>query len=76
MSAFGQKQTFAAQNGMSALPPIADIRGAKTNVRFVPKADSFTVTTRGRLMPPPFASSLPTSAHCGQILQMTPVPGI
>ena len=25
MSALGQKQTFAAQNGMSALPPIADI---------------------------------------------------
>ena len=25
MSALGQKQTFAVQNGMSALPPIADI---------------------------------------------------
>ena len=25
MSALGQKQTFAAQNGMSALPPKADI---------------------------------------------------
>jgi hypothetical protein len=24
---FGQKQTFAVQNGMSALPPKADIRG-------------------------------------------------
>jgi hypothetical protein len=39
MSALGQKQTFALQKGMSALPPIADIRGAKTNVRFVPIAD-------------------------------------
>ena len=25
MSALGQKQTFAVQNAMSALPPIADI---------------------------------------------------
>ena len=35
---FGSR-TFAVQNGMSALPPIADIRGAKTDVRFVPIAD-------------------------------------
>ena len=27
MSALGHKQTFAVQNRMSALPPIADIRG-------------------------------------------------
>ena len=39
MSALGQKQTCAAQKVMSALPPIADMCGAKTNVRFVPKAD-------------------------------------
>ena len=26
MSALGQKQTFAVQKGMSALPPIADIQ--------------------------------------------------
>ena len=26
MSALGQKQTFAVQNGMSALPPKADIQ--------------------------------------------------
>ena len=38
MSALGQKQTFV-QNGMSALPPKADIRGALVHVRFVPKAD-------------------------------------
>ena len=28
MSALGQKQTFAVQNGMSALPPKADMCGA------------------------------------------------
>jgi hypothetical protein len=39
MSALGQKQTFAAQNAMSALPPKADICGATRDVRFVPKAD-------------------------------------
>ena len=39
MSALGQKQTFAVQNAMSALPPKADMCGALTNVRFVPIAD-------------------------------------
>ena len=39
MSALGQKQTCAAQKGMSALPPKADMCGAKRNVRFVPIAD-------------------------------------
>jgi len=39
MSALGQKRTFAAQNGMSALPPIADICSAQAHVRFVPIAD-------------------------------------
>ena len=32
MSALGQKQTFALQKVMSALPPKADMCGAKTNV--------------------------------------------
>ena len=32
MSALGQTQTFAAQNGMSALPPIS------TSIAFLPKA--------------------------------------
>ena len=36
MSALGQKQTCAAEKVMSALPPIADMCDAKTNVRFVP----------------------------------------
>ena len=40
MSALGQKQTFAVQKGMSALPPKADMCGATRDVRFVPKADS------------------------------------
>ena len=39
MSALGQKQTFAAQKGMSASPPKADMCGALAHVRFVPKAD-------------------------------------
>ena len=38
MSALGQKQTFAVQKRMSALPPKADMCGA-TLVRFVPIAD-------------------------------------
>jgi hypothetical protein len=36
----GQKQTFAVQNVMSTLPPIADICGAQADVRFVPIADN------------------------------------
>ena len=39
MSALGQKQTCAAQKVMSALPPKADMCGAKRDVRFVPIAD-------------------------------------
>ena len=39
MSALGQKQTCAVQNGMSALLPIADMCGALGDVRFVPIAD-------------------------------------
>ena len=39
MSALGQKQTFAAQKAMSALPPKADMCGATRDVRFVPIAD-------------------------------------
>ena len=36
MSALGHKQTFAAQQPMSALPPIADIGRRLLHVRFVP----------------------------------------
>ena len=39
MSALGHKQTFAMQNGMSALPPKADMCSALAHVRYVPIAD-------------------------------------
>ena len=39
MSALGHKRTFAVQNGMSALPPKADMCSAQADVRFVPIAD-------------------------------------
>jgi len=39
MSALGQKRTYAAQKGMSALPPKADMCGALGDVRFGPIAD-------------------------------------
>jgi len=39
MSALGQKQTFAVQKAMSALPPKADICSAPPHVRFGPIAD-------------------------------------
>ena len=39
MSALGQKQTFAMQYVMSALPPIADICSALAHVRFGSLAD-------------------------------------
>ena len=39
MSALGQKQTSGWVEGMSALPPIADIGGVSSDVRYVPKAD-------------------------------------
>jgi len=39
MSAWGQKQTFATQTGMSALPPKAAIGPAQFNVCFGQKAD-------------------------------------
>src|SRR5262249_16475248 len=39
MSAMGQKQTCAVQNGTSALPPKEDMCSATWDVRFGPKAD-------------------------------------
>jgi len=38
MSALGQKQTFATQNGMSASHPKADIRGARGHARLIPES--------------------------------------
>jgi hypothetical protein len=52
MSALGQKQTFAQQNGMSALPPIATAKAtAKRHVRFTPKADMCGATSYVRFGP-------------------------
>ena len=45
MSALGQKQTFAPQQVMSALPPKADMCGATRDVRFVPIADMCGATS-------------------------------
>jgi hypothetical protein len=39
MSALGQKQTFAVQNVMSALPPKADILRCRSDLRYGPEAD-------------------------------------
>ena len=39
MSGLGHKQTFAVQNGMSALHPKADMCSALGDVWFVPIAD-------------------------------------
>ena len=50
MSALGQKQTFAAQKPMSALPPKADMCGATRDVRFVPKADMLTIRSRSHAL--------------------------
>ena len=44
MSALGHKRTFAVQNGMSALPPKADMCSATRDVRFVPIADIREIT--------------------------------
>ena len=43
MSALDQKQTYAVQNGMSALPPKADMCAATRDVRYVPEADMLTI---------------------------------
>ncbi len=43
MSALGHKQTYALQQGMSALPPKADRCSAATYVRFGPIADIATL---------------------------------
>jgi hypothetical protein len=43
MSALGHKRTYAVQNGMSALPPTADMCSAKRDVRFVPIPDILTM---------------------------------
>ena len=56
MSALGHKRTFAVQNGMSILPPKADMCSATRYVRFVPIADiaSFIRSPRRRGRSEPF----------------------
>ena len=49
MSALGQKQTCAVQNGMSALPPKADMCGVLAHVCFVPIAELMSVINRAAL---------------------------
>ena len=54
MSALGQKQTFAVQNVMSALPPITDIRRHDRHVRSVPKrADKRPNPSEPEIIPTP-----------------------
>src|SRR5262245_25082810 len=57
MSALGQKQTFAVQNAMSALPPKADSCTALAHVRFGPIADIITMV--GLALLPKFPCILP-----------------
>jgi len=51
MSALGQKQTYAVQKSMSALPPKADICGATSDVRFGSKADMCSARRHVRFTP-------------------------
>ena len=46
MSALGQKQTFAVQYVMSALPPKADMCSAQADVRFVPLTSDLRLDAR------------------------------
>jgi len=46
MSALGQKQTSRLVEGMSALPPKADIAERDRHVRFVPEADMDSIEFR------------------------------
>jgi hypothetical protein len=52
MSALGQKQTYAVQTVMSALPPKADMCGAIRDVRFGPIADILQIIRSSRQRAP------------------------
>jgi len=62
MSALGQKQTCAAQTGMSALPPKADMYGAIGDVRYGPIAD-VTIMAATFALVPPFAACVTPNPH-------------
>jgi hypothetical protein len=61
MSALGQKQTYAAQQVMSALPPKADMCSALAHVRW-PKADvvRYSITSSAMDMIPG-STSMPST---------------
>src|SRR5215471_17224245 len=61
---FGQEQTFAVQNVMSALPPKADSCSAQANVRFGPKADIPRALARALCV----SSQLTTRRELGALL--------
>ena len=63
MSALGHKQTFAVQDVMSALPPIADMCSALAYVRFVPIADIATVVRHNERDRQPCLQTAPEDTH-------------
>ena len=63
----GNKRTFAVQNGMSALPPKADLCSATRYVRFVPIADSCSATKRIVIRSPRRRSSSTARAPDGNV---------
>src|SRR5262249_18383141 len=67
MCALGQKQTFAVQEAMSALPPKADMCGAKADVRYGPKADMCDAKPNVRYGPIAVTNECPLKAKCGYI---------
>ena len=62
MSALGQKQTLQSVKPMSALPPKADIRVRRSDVRFVPEAD-ITLSELGAIFAGDFVQLLLASLH-------------
>ena len=68
MSALGQKQTFAVQKSMSALPSKADMCGATRYVRFVPIADiAYSIISSAR----PIRSSGTVMPKARAVLRLT-----
>jgi hypothetical protein len=68
MSALGQKRTWRSCDGMSALPPIADIHRDDQNVRFVPKADISRVTRSRRRREAPTGRKVASVIDRGQLV--------
>src|SRR6516165_10741052 len=72
----GQKQIYAVQNNMSALPPIADICGALAHVRYRPIADITLLNTTHSFLdlprPEPRASAIALPSHGKSFLRVCP----